>query len=710
MRPFAVVLALLVLAPHAFGASAPEGFPRFSVPGQEGAMESLREMFWLHYRGAGPKATIWDAWLPAPSLWPATGAPSDSFRRQWASALSGRILDAEGYVATHQHGSIAHPLGWPFPYWNQGAGGAGWHFSFADTIGPPWRQDFVNVPEGWVLDGARDAGMGEHGWRIALTGPRAAIVSPPARVEARQGPFVQVRWRATGLENARAWLEWEPEDGPKDTAERRMALPRMPGPDVTDHAIVSLHRHPLWNGTARRLRLVVENAAPGAEVTLQAIFTQYDTRHNVNAQSFIDGCSAYFNATGDLDFLRANIGRMRMALRYVMTEHEALSRKMVVTTSWVGHDGRAGFTIGENGAKTTRPGRGVGNNYWDLLPFGGKDAYATLRYYAALGEMAALERAIAAHPEWSMPGGPLAFDAPFLERHAAEVKRAGNVAFWNAKTGRFVACVDEDGRAHDYGFTFLNLEAIHYGFATDRHAREIMGWISGRRTVAGDTSTGPDIYRFRFGPRATTRRNVDWYGWFWGAPETIPWGGQVQDGGAVLGFTYHDLMSRLRVYGPSDAWRRLCEIAAWFDEVRAAGGYRAYYANVPGVTLQGGGTAGGLGLDYEFFESVLAPQVMLDGFLGYAPTPDGFRLDPRLPDAWPSLTVDRIRWRDLTLTVRAEGNAVVVSVDSGPACTAWIALPRGWRAEGFAGHRRSDGALLVELVSGVQRRFTRGAR
>ena len=37
--------------------------------------------------------------------------------------------------------------------------------------------------------------------------------------------------------------------------------------------------------------------------------------------------------------------------------------------------------------------------------------------------------------------------------------------FWNEDRGRFVACIDIDGAAHDYGFTFLNLEAIYYGFA-----------------------------------------------------------------------------------------------------------------------------------------------------------------------------------------------------------------------------------------------------
>ena len=33
--------------------------------------------------------------------------------------------------------------------------------------------------------------------------------------------------------------------------------------------------------------------------------------------------------------------------------------------------------------------------------------------------------------------------------------------------------------------------------------------------VEGDTSTGPDIYHWRFGPRATTRRNLDYYFWGW---------------------------------------------------------------------------------------------------------------------------------------------------------------------------------------------------
>jgi len=44
--------------------------------------------------------------------------------------------------------------------------------------------------------------------------------------------------------------------------------------------------------------------------------------------------------------------------------------------------------------------------------------------------------------------------------------------------------------------------------------------------------------------------------------------------------------------------------------------------------MQGGNVAGGLGLDREFFESILVPQVMIYGFLGLHPTSDGFRLNP----------------------------------------------------------------------------------
>lgn len=98
-------------------------------------------------------------------------------------------------------------------------------------------------------------------------------------------------------------------------------------------------------------------------------------------------------------------------------------------------------------------------------------------------------------------------------------------------------------------------------------------------------------------------------------------------------------MARLETNGPDDAWPRLRELIAWFEEVQKAGGYRAYYSDKTRGTLQGGGTAGGLGLDSEFFESALVPQTMLYGFLGFRPRLDGCLIAPNLPVTWPSLTV-----------------------------------------------------------------------
>jgi hypothetical protein len=121
-----------------------------------------------------------------------------------------------------------------------------------------------------------------------------------------------------------------------------------------------------------------------------------------------------------------------------------------------------------------------------------------------------------------------------------------------------------------------------------------------------------------------------------------------------LGFSYFDLMARLKTLGPDNAWQRLQAILEWFREVQNEGGYRAYYAKPRRGKLQGGGTPGGLGLDQEFLESVLVPQVMLYGFLGFQPTADGFSLAPALPKDWPSLAISGIQIHDHVLDITAE--------------------------------------------------------
>lgn len=684
MAVLVLALAVAALAPAAaFGGDAmiPDDFPQFTVPGFEQQMDTIRRMYWLHYPGSGPKATLWDEWLPMPSLWPAveTGGSSDRMRQEWRSVLGGRIIDRDGYVATHQHASIAHQLGWPFPFWNQGQGGFGWHFSFKDTVGPPWRQEHLSSTGDWTAVGLDDKGLSEDGWELTFTRRGAWLATSARAIDTFQSPFIQIRWKSASLQGAQPYLEWSTDKDPGFGPARRVYFdPPEPGRMV--YSMVPMWKHPGWKGSISGLRLSFDNPAAEGGVTLQAIFTQYDTRHNINSQNFIRGCAHYYNWTGDLSFLRANIGRMRQALEYLLTEHQALERK-VVFTDWVGHDGRSGLETRADGSRVIHPGRGIGNNYWDIMPFGGLDCYATIQHYSAVLALAQIERAIQDHPEWNIPSRGARRDADWLIRHAAEVKAQGNRLFWNEASGRFFACVDSDGRKYDYGFTFLNLEAIYYGFASPSHARDILEWIGGERTVESDTSTGADIYYWRFAPRATTRRNLDWYVFGWTSPESIPFGGQVQDGGAVLGFSYHDLMARLFESGPDSAWARLQEILKWFEDVESAGGYRKYYDGTRPGSMQGGGTAGGLGLDQEFFESVMVPQIMLAGFLGFAPEPDGFRIDPRLPADWPQLAIDRIRWQDLTLSLRAARDVVEIERAPGETGRVRVRPPAGdWLA------------------------------
>lgn len=720
MRVFAVILTILAGLSPVLGdqtdMTIPEDFPRFSVPGHENEMRTLRDMFWLHYPSAEPLPTMWDEWLPNPALWPAvsTDGYSERMRREWREALSGRFIDPEGYVSSHQHASIAHQHGWPLPFWNQGVGGWGWHFSFKDTVPMPWRPDTLSTQEGWQIQGAEDQGIDEYGWNLDLTETRAAVVTPEREIDTFQAPFIQLRWRANGLANAQPYIEWTTRHQPEFGPDRRFYFEPVDSPKMV-YTMVPMHRHPKWSGYINRLRICFGNRSEGGSVTIQALFTQYDTRQNINNTSFIQGCSTYFRWTRDIDFLRENINRMRTALRYMMTEFDTLERK-VVFTQWVGHEGRTGVVRKPDGSKFMMSGRGIAGNYWDLLPFGWMDCYATIRYYDALLRLAELEREIAAHPEWNIPDGALKLDPEELLRHAAEVKAEGNRLFWSDKTGRFTAGIDADGKSWDYGFTSLNCDAIYYDFATPKRAQQIMQWIAGERIVDGDTAQGSDIYFWRFAPRSTTKRNLDFYLWGYFNPEDIPWGAQVQDGGAVLGWAYHDLMARLKVRGADDAWNRLQETIRWFDEVQAAGGYRAYYDGSREGTLQGANIPGGLGLDLEFRESVLVTQVILDGFLGFSPTADGFRLAPTLPSGWPELMVDRIRFHDLALRIKATGSAIEILKEGRSARPCFLHLPEGkWRlsyidAEGKAGvmedliRRDSDGAIRLDWgrFSGVR--------
>jgi len=371
---------------------------------------------------------------------------------------------------------------------------------------------------------------------------------------------------------------------------------------------------------------------------------------------------------------------MRLALSYQQNEMGGMKYNRI-RNPWPGHDGLPSWHKDNSGKLTFNSGHGIGSNYWDILPFGWDDLYATNQYYAATLALAELEAAVEQNPAWNIPLGTLKFDPQKLRRHAQNVKETTNRLFWNEKTGRFMACIDKNGGTHDFGYTFLNLDAIWYDLASKDHGKQIIEWITGKRIIEGDTSVGSDIYRWRFGPRATTRRNIEWYGQGWWAPESLDWGYQIQDGGAVLGFTFYDLWARLKILGPDNAWQRLNEILKWEKEVHSEGGYRKYYeGGKRGTTLQGGGTCGGLGIDYEFFESSLLPGIVAYGFVGLDAQPDGsLAINPRLPKACTEMALKNILYHNVRFDIHATNNTIELNCKDLPAEPIRIVLQGTWK-------------------------------
>ena len=674
-------------APPAVQASPPvedtKIFPRFRAEGANlAALDDMLRRFHpaCNMDIAGTYAL---AWLPPAMLWVGESpqVSESPMRARIANRIGSMRMSADGYVSCHQHEGLAHSEGWPFPLPTQSEG-LGYYFTMAGVpYGPEFGLKPVASVDGWQLTGASGNAVDPAtGWLLELTAPNAAITSPAFDLDAFVSPLIRVIWDATGLpEGSKPYLEWTTAEEPEFAPSRRMDFPK---PSSSSKGLIHdidipVHEITGAKGRITRLRLGFGNPVPG-KVTIQRLFSAVDSRHTINNSNYLIAAADFFEWTGDKAWLSNNLEKMRRAADYMISEFKVREAHLL-RTPWIGHDGRSGLEIAPDGRKVIHNGVGIGGNYWDLIPFGGDDALGTIYLYSALRRMARIEQFVAADAAIKPPAAGL--DAAALNTLADAVRAKFQQTFWNPETNRF-APKDDQGRFRDYGFTFLNNEAIYYGLASDTQAREILAWMEGSRMVDGDTAQGADIYRWRFAPRATTKRNIEYYAYVWFKPEELNFGDQVQDGGAVLGFSYHDLMARIRHLGPDNAWKRLGEILTWYDEVEKAGGARTYYSVAGRGTLQGGGTAGGLGIDEEFFESVLAPAIILDGFIGFSVRPDGFDLAPRLPSSVKSLSVSNVAYRDLRWDIDLAPDSIAFRVKSGKVdAPLRVRLPEGaWTA------------------------------
>jgi hypothetical protein len=239
-----------------------------------------------------------------------------------------------------------------------------------------------------------------------------------------------------------------------------------------------------------------------------------------------------------------------------------------------------------------------------------------------------------------------------------------HTGFWNAEKGRFVAgYASGEGKWYDYGYVAWNLEAIYYGVADDNQAKAIMNWLSSEE----------DLYDYVFAPRSNTIEGTDMLNGEYAAMKgEWDFGDNCQYGGAIMYTSFYDLMARIKVNenGADNAFERLTAIQNWYKEVYdyyVANGtdpydFYRYYYDSKGITCQGMGTAGSVGLDREFLESFLPVSAVAYGFFGIDSI-DGKTLEiaPELPGDLDYWKMENLAFNFVKYDLKIYENAIQLS-------------------------------------------------
>lgn len=351
----------------------------------------------------------------------------------------------------------------------------------------------------------------------------------------------------------------------------------------------------------------------------------YDARHFTTNPNFVLGVYRYYAWTKDLSFLKSNAARVRKAMSFMLNELGGDSG--IITLPDKDH----------GGTKYDLP-----SNYWDDIPFGGKSAYENAYFYASLGAMASIEAAL----------GEIG-KAKYYNSLRVACRKQYNEMFWNDKAGRYIGCIDKTGAVHDYGFTYVNMEAATYGLADKSQVERIYKWMEDEPTSSGKADT---YSRFKFAPRCNT---IDCKGWWYhdgkGEIPAQEFDVHLENGGAILYTSGYDLMARAKYLGADNAFKRLKEILERYEEPdRLAGGAPLFHGENNGWQV---------GTDYPFPESGLVPAAFLHAFLGIAATSDGLLITPNLPASLKHAGIKNLKYKGMMLNIKVTPNSVSITGD-----------------------------------------------
>ncbi len=339
---------------------------------------------------------------------------------------------------------------------------------------------------------------------------------------------------------------------------------------------------------------------------------------NTNA-NFIQAVWKYYAWTGDETFLTGQAQRVAKAMAWQLDYLNGSTAHAI--------DATGAFNNENNG----RDGD-MDSNRWDALPFGGKDAYASVDFYHSLIAMSQIETVL----------GNSAGAQDYLDM-AQAAKTAYNDLFWSEQTNRYVGAIDDSGNTYDFGFSFVNLRALAAGLADADQASQVFAWL--------DTAQAYEPFRF-----APVNNVVPVDQWWTG--DALAWGEHAQNGGASLHVSASDIAARAEHLGPDQAYSRLKDILIRYSEPdKLTGGSPSFW----GETVESDGSLGMIeAMSYDYPESGLTGAAFLHAFIGLELTAEGLEIDPRLPSNQEFIGAKNINYRGMNLNIHVTADSIQI--------------------------------------------------
>ena len=417
--------------------------------------------------------------------------------------------------------------------------------------------------------------------------------------------------------------------------------------DGTFRYIASVYDVISWEGNTNFLNVVDGNTAGGQ-------YASVDASQGRTVLEKTEACMNYI-----LEYLHGKEG-------YILLTEES---------TYLNADGSQRFDYvidtGEYCWNNTGKDGSNASNYWDNLCFGGYDGYSNALFYNALLSMAGIYR---------MLGGDYIAKAEELEALSVTVKEKFNELYWSDETGRYIACIDSDGRRVDYGLTFHNFEIMKYGLADAEKAKSIFDWIDGDRIIEGEDRTGADILSYakiyekvhrrealeieKMGLRLAAvsntiainnRENQKLQVAWWHGPAGINvWGSaayglHLENGGYIFYPVFYELMARTQYEGAQSTTDRLYDIGRMYE-------YNRLVSDAAG----GGSTNWLEGLIGEFPESGLVPTTYIYSLVGVTAEYDGLHLSPAFNDVYEYMGVREVKYNGLCYDIKVSRDASCV--------------------------------------------------